>query len=84
MNDHNPQVSTAQIARQAVNRLESEAAQLGRQVREYADHVRQREDALRELLEYVEAQQKHAGYALTESAYEDCATRLRQILDGPS
>lgn len=58
------QVSTADLARQALQRLTT------------------REDELRELLSYFEAQAQHSGYALEESAYTDAAGKLRAILDG--
>lgn len=76
------QVSTADVSRSAINRLEARIDKLQAGVERRDLTISRHQDQLREALSYCESQAQHAGYALEESAYRDVAEKLRAILDG--
>jgi alkaline phosphatase len=76
------QVSTADVSRSAINRLEArvETLQVGIERRDLT--INRLQDQARELLSYCESQAQHCGSAVDETAYGDVAGKLRGILDG--
>ncbi|HJT93201.1 MAG TPA: hypothetical protein VJ777_14910 [Mycobacterium sp.] len=75
-------VSTHDVARMALRRLEHRTNDLASAMSDLQAATATANDELRELLSYCESQAQHSGYALEESGYADIAKRLRGILDG--
>lgn len=75
-------LTTGQVAEQAIERLQSRIDTLTTGVERRDLTIANLEERMRTLLSYCTEQAQHSGYALEESAYEDIAGKLRGLLDG--